>query len=254
MSTVEHTGERTGEPSVRAGGPGGTRAAVREGAGAMAPLVAGYVPFALVIGVAAGASPDPLAAWAGSLLIFAGSAHLLVIDLVGSGAGLWAAVTAAVVVNARLLVFSATLAPMWRNTSVLRRMAAAAVVIDPLWALTSRRMRQEGTMHVRRHYYAGAASVLLLGWTSAVAAGALLGGAVPDTGSGPAPLLQMCVPACLAAVVGPHLRTSSGARAVLAAVVVAWVGRDWPSGTGLLVAMAAAALAGSGMRRRGEDR
>ena len=109
-------------------------------------------------------------------------------------------------------------------------------------------------MHVRRHYYAGAASVLLVGWSGAVAAGAVFGRAAPDTGSGPAALLQMCVPACLAVVVGPHLRTSAGARAVLAAVVVARVGRDWPSGTGLLVAMAAAALAGSGLRRRGEDR
>lgn len=250
MSTVE----RSVEPSTRAGGARETRAALREGAAAMAPLVAGYVPFALVIGVAAGTSADPLAAWAGSVLIFAGSAHLLVIDLVGSGAGLWAAVATAVVVNARLLVFSATLAPLWRGASPVRRMVAAAFVIDPLWALTSRRMQQDGTVHAGRHYYAGAAVVLLLGWTTAVATGAVLGGTVPDTGSGPAALLQMCVPACLAAVVGPHLRTSAGARAVLAAVLVAWVGRDWPAGTGLLLAMAAAALAGSAPRRRGADR
>lgn len=250
MSTVEHTGE----PSLPTGSPRDTRAALREGAGAMVPFVAGYAPFALGIGAAAGTSPDPLAAWAGSVLIFAGSAHLLVIDLVGSGAGLWAAVATAVVVNARLLVLSATIAPLWRDTSTLRRMAAAAVVIDPLWALTSRRLQHEGTMHGHRHYYAGAAAVLLFGWSTAVAVGAVLGGSLADPASGPAALLEMCVPACLAAVVGPHLQTSAGVRAVVAAVVVAWVARDWPAGTGLLVAMSAAALAGCARHRREEDR
>ena len=124
-----------------------TRSDLREGALAMVPLAAGYAPFALAIGVAAGASRDPLAAWAGSLLMFGGSAQLLVIGLVDSGAGVWAAVAAAVVINARLLVFSATMAPVWRGASVLRRLAAAAVVIDPVWALTSRRLARPGTVH-----------------------------------------------------------------------------------------------------------
>ena len=236
-------------------GAGRRRRDLRDGALAMAPLAAGYVPFAIAIGMAAGASRDPLAAWAGSLLIFGGSAHLLVIDLVDSGAGLWAAVAAAVVINARLLVFSATLAPLWRGTSVVRRLLAAAVVIDPLWALVSRRAAQPGTAADHRRYYTGAASVLVLVWPAAVAAGVLLAGSAPAGGPGAAPagaasLLAMCVPACLAAVVGPHLRTSAGARAVLAAVLVGWVTRGWPDGTGLLTAMAAAALAGGGLRSR----
>ena len=67
-------------------------------------------------------------------------------------------------------------------------------------------------------------------------------------------LLQMCVPACLTAVVGPHLRTSAGARAVVAAVAVAWVGRDWPAGAAPLTAMLAAALAGTTFRRTGGER
>ena len=81
-----------------------------------------------------------------------------------------------------------------------------------------------------------------------------MGGRALGAGAGAAALLQMCVPACLAAVVGPHLRTSAGARAVLAAVVVAWVGRDWPAGTVPLAAMLAAALAGSTFGRTGGER
>jgi predicted branched-subunit amino acid permease len=226
---------------------------LRDGAVAMAPLAAGYAPFALAIGMAAGASRDPFAAWAGSLLIFGGSAQLLVIDLVDSGAGLWAAVAAAVVIQARLLVFSATLAPLWRGASVPQRLAAAAVVIDPLWALASRRATRSGSAPSQRLYYAGAAAVLACAWPAAMAAGVLVGGSASGTPPGTASagfgsLLGMCVPACLAAVVGTTLRTSAGTRAVLAAVLVGWFTRSWPDGAGLLVAMVAAGLAGTGPR------
>jgi len=241
-------------PQVRANDR--PRRDLRDGALAMAPLALGYAPFAIAIGMAAGASRDPLAAWAGSLLIFSGSAQLLVIDLVDSGAGLWAAVAAAAVINARLLVFSATLAPLWRGASVWQRLAAGAVVIDPLWALVSRRMAQSGgSARSHRLYYTGAASVLALSWPAATAAGVLLtvsatNGEPGLASTGAASLLAMCVPACLAAVVGPHLRTSAGARVVLVAVLVGWFARDWPDGAGLLAAMVAAGLAGTARRPR----
>ena len=182
--------------------------------------------------------------------MFGGSAQLLVIGLVGSGAGLWAAVAAAVVFNARLLVFSATLTPVWKGTSVPRRLIAAAVVVDPVWALTSRRVDQGGAAPAHRLYFAGTASLLVLAWPVAMGVGVVLGGSVPVGSWTAASLLPMSGAACLAAVIGPHLRTSSGARAILAAVVVGWVGRDWPAGSGLLVAMAAAGLAGAGLRPR----
>lgn len=187
-----------------------TTAAVRDGAAAMAAMGAGYVPFALVIGVAAGASVDPLAAWAGSVLVFAGSAHLLLIDLVSSGARPWAAVAAAVAVNARLLVFSATLAPLWRSAPLWRRLVAAAVVIDPVWALTSRRLHRGADDRTTRGFYAGAAGVLLLVWPSVMAAGAALGGALPATGSGAGEVL------CL--------RFVAGGAMMWAAVVAAGLG------------------------------
>lgn len=47
-----------------------------DGAIAATSLMLGYLPFAIMIGVAAGLSSDPLAAWAGSLLLFAGSSQL----------------------------------------------------------------------------------------------------------------------------------------------------------------------------------
>ena len=57
------------------------------GAMAMLPLLAGYVPFALVIGATAAELGSPLAGWAGSWLIYGGSVHLAALrTLDGAGA------------------------------------------------------------------------------------------------------------------------------------------------------------------------
>ena len=49
---------------------------VLAGAAAMAPLVVAYAPFALVIGSTVATLDQPVAGWAGSWLIYGGSAHL----------------------------------------------------------------------------------------------------------------------------------------------------------------------------------
>src|SRR5512139_549160 len=121
-----------------------TRGEFRRGAVTMAPLLLAYAPFAFLIGVTASASVAPAAAWSGSWLIFAGSAHLAAIQLVDAGAGVLVAAASALVINLRLALLSATLAPHWRGTRLLNRLAAAATVVDPVWMLASRRFAEPG--------------------------------------------------------------------------------------------------------------
>jgi len=83
------------------------------GARATVPFLVGLAPFGLSVGAAVGASADPLAAWTGTLLLYGGSAQLTVLQLLGSGAPVWTAVLVASLVNARLLVYSGALAPLW---------------------------------------------------------------------------------------------------------------------------------------------
>jgi predicted branched-subunit amino acid permease len=211
-----------------------------QGAATMLPLLVGYVPFALLIGVAAGGSTDPVAAWAGALLIFGGSAHLSVIELVGHGSGVAAAVGTGLLINARLAVYSASLMSLWRGAPLRHRLLAAAAVIDPMWLVARQRQDQPGTIDDRRAFFAGAAVILATGWSAIIGAGILLG-ARQDA----AAVLGFSTPLCLTAIVAPHLRTVGGARCVAAAGGVAAVTSSWPSGTGLLAAMAAGAAAGS---------
>ncbi|MFM2076504.1 MAG: hypothetical protein RJA49_394, partial [Actinomycetota bacterium] len=59
-----------------ADGPSPVVPATRAGMLAMLPLIAGYLPFALVVGAAVAEHGTPWAGWAGSWLIYGGSAHL----------------------------------------------------------------------------------------------------------------------------------------------------------------------------------
>jgi predicted branched-subunit amino acid permease len=216
-----------------------------KGASTMLPLLIGYLPLALAIGVAAGDSTSPLAASAGALLIFSGSAHLAVIELVRNGSGVAVAVGTGLLINARLTVYSVSLVPLWREAPLRHRLLAAAVVIDPMWLIARQRQAQPGTASERRAFFGGAAATLVAGWSAMIGAGTLLG-----TPRSAMSFLGICMPLCLSAIVVPHLRTAAGARCVCAAGVVAASTSSWPSGTGLLVAMAAGAAAGSSWPRQ----
>jgi predicted branched-subunit amino acid permease len=215
------------------------------GAQEMAPLIVGYLPFGLLLGAAIARSTEVWAAWSGTVPIYGGSAHLTLVEMLGSGAGLWAAVGAALLINARLLVYSSALIPLWGSAGGFARLLAAAVIIDPTWMMATRRAERGGILTERRAHFAGAAVVLTACWTVSVSVGVFLGGSPAVAGG-----LAIAAPLCLMVIVVPHLRTPGGLVAMVAAAAVTLATSSLPSGTRVLLAMAAAALCGALASRR----
>ena len=212
------------------------------------PLFAGYVPFACLVGVAVAGSTQPAAAWAGVWLIFAGSAHLTVIQLVDSGAGLLTAVTTALLVNARLMLLSATLAPYWRGTRIRSRLLAAATLVDPTWMLAAPRFARSPDAAAGRRFYFGASAALWVGWALAVTIGVAAGSVIPS-GAG----LDLLAPLCLMSIIAAPLRTARGAACVFAAAVTAVLCVRLPGALGLFASVAAGTAAAA-VRRAHERR
>ena len=74
------------------------------------PLSLPAVPFGFVVGLAIiEAGVNPVVGWSSSWVIFGGAAQLTLISLLGSGAAVTAAIGAALVVNARHLMYSCLL-------------------------------------------------------------------------------------------------------------------------------------------------
>jgi predicted branched-subunit amino acid permease len=215
---------------------------VRAGFLAMVPFVVGYAPFALVIGAAVADSADPVAGWSGSWLIYGGSAHLAVLRSLD--AGLLVAVAGGLLINARLLAYSASLAQRWRNQPRWFRIVAAAMVIDPTWVAADRHAATGASEAAQRRFFLTAGVVMGAGWSALIAVGAVAGGRLD------ALRLEVVVPLCLATMVGPMLRDRGGRAAVIAAASVATLGSRLPTGAVLLVAIAAGALAGAAFHGR----
>ena len=91
------------------------------GARDITPMVIGVLPLGLAIGVAISTSSIPaLAGWAAGPLIFGGAAQLMAVQLLDAGAAPAVIIVSALLVNSRIVMYSAAIAP-WFRTATLRQ-------------------------------------------------------------------------------------------------------------------------------------
>jgi len=206
------------------------------GAAAMAPFVIAYIPFAVVIGSTAATVDQPFAGWAGSWLIYGGSAHLAALQSLAAGSVVLAIVTG-LLVQARLLVYGAGVAPLWRDQPTWFRALAPAFLVDPTWALAARHAATDPTPGEQRRFFLGAGVTLGIGWSGAMAVGVLMGARIPHVG------FDLAAPLCLIALVGPRLRDRGHRVAAVSAALTFVPASGWPFGSGVLAAIVAGAVA-----------
>ncbi len=140
------------------------------------PVVAGAVPFGLLLGSAAakaGLSPLDMGLMSG--LIFAGSAQFVAVEMWGQGAAGAAVVGSVLMVNLRHLLMGATLAPRLRGEPPLRTGAALFLMTDELWALALRRGEA-----LTFAYWFGIGLSLYVAWLASTVAGTLAGALIAD--------------------------------------------------------------------------
>jgi predicted branched-subunit amino acid permease len=216
--------------------------AARSGVIEIAPLVVGFAPFALVVGTTIGASANKGAGIAGSWLIYGGSAQIATARTLESGGAVIAVLTA-LLINTRLLVYSASLSQMWHDQPRWFRVTAAPMIVDPVWAVAHARAQQPASAReIRAHYYA-AAITLFLAWSALIVVGVMLGSRL-DT-----PALAVAAPLCLLALAAPRLKDSHSRTVVIAAAAGAVVARSLPSGLPIFVAILVGCVAGRALDR-----
>ena len=143
------------------------------------PLYLPAIPFALVIGLAVIESGmNPLLGWSTSWIIFGGAAQLTLIALLGSGTAVAAAVTAAIVVNARHLMYSAALAPKFQEQPRWFRWVGPYVLIDQLFALVMLRLDDDAKSW--RTYYLTIGAFFWISWQVTIGIGLFVGPVIPN--------------------------------------------------------------------------
>jgi predicted branched-subunit amino acid permease len=201
------------------------------------PLLAGIAPFALVIGVATTHGADgALAGLSGGLLLFGGSAQLTALSLLAGGTSVFGAVTAIALINARLLVYSALLAPSFAGQPGWFRWCAPHFIVEPTYALTTARNDLADSRRFRSYWLAASAVVGVV-WCGTMALGAAAGPLVPH-----APAIAFLPIGAFLTMLAPLL---IGRPAIVAAITAAAVAAavPLPDDARVLVAIVAGSLA-----------
>lgn len=210
------------------------------GARAMAPWLLGVAPFGMVIGISAAKADIPILA--GVLtgpVIYSGSSQVATIELLDAGAAPIVVVGTALVINLRLILYSAGMAIHWRGTPWWWRAAAAYLLIDPSFAVGVDGYARWPERNRAHAYYLGGAVVLWLGWLAAILAGALAGARLPYWLH-----LEFVIPLYLIGEIVPKLRGAATRRTVVAATVAAVAAFVVPLHLGVVIAILAGLAAG----------
>lgn len=216
------------------------RQAFRHGLGAVAPMVAAIIPFGVTAGVAGLDAGLGAALTLGmSLIVFAGASQLASIQLIDAGAAAPLVVLTALIINLRMVMYSAHLAPHFRHVSAGGRSLMAYILTDQAYALTISRVMTRDADGFHHWFYFGVALPLWGVWQIATAFGYWAGTAMP-----PAWELGFIVPLIFLALLVMSITSRPGLIAALVAGGLSVLGRDLPAGLGLTLASLAGIIAG----------
>lgn len=193
-------------------------AMARAGARDITPMVVGVVPFGLALGAMIGStSIDTGAALASAPMILAGAAQLATLQMLEAGSSPAVIVVSALLVNLRLVLYSASLAPWFGGTRLRTRLLLAITVIDQTHLVAVPRFeRGDLGRRERVSYYTGASVWLVAAWLTSQYVAVLLGSGLPDSAR-----LDMAAPLALVGLIAKSVATRPAALAAAAAVAVA---------------------------------
>ncbi len=204
------------------------RSGFSQGVRDVIPLLLGMIPFGFIAGIAAVNAGLGLPEAVGlSAIVFAGTAQLAALDLIGRDAPVAVVVVTAVFINLRMLMYSASIAPHLQNLSSRVKATVAYLLTDQAYALAIARYRNaDPTVW----YYFGVAVTLWVVWQLTTIAGVLFGTTVPESVG-----LEFAVPLVFLALLIPAMEDGPTTVAGVLSGIVAVGTAGLPLNLGLLV-------------------
>lgn len=190
--------------------------------------------FGLVFGLAArNAGFSPIEAVASSVLVFAGASQFAAAGYIAAGLPWAPIVVLTFFLNARHMLYSASLAPRFREIPFAKRAVMSHVLTDEAFALSAAHFHRIGRLDIPGYWIAAVLGVFVP-WNIATIAGVLLGGAIPDPSRFG---LDIVFPAAMG---GLAVGLTTGRRELVAAGAGAIIG----TGMSLLIGPALGIIAG----------
>jgi 4-azaleucine resistance transporter AzlC len=208
-------------------------AAFASGAKAIVPVLFALIPFAVAFGATAmGSGLSSLEALAMSVFVFAGAAQLAAIPLISAGASVAIVVLTVLIVNLRMTLYSASLAPHFRRLSAGWKGLLSYLLTDQAYAATITRFDEGQTREPdKRWYFLGVALAIWVTWQVATMLGVFLGAWASEGWS-----LDFVLPLIFIALAVPAIKDRTTTAAAISAGVAAVFAAAMPLNLGLITA------------------
>lgn len=221
------------------------RTALRAGAIAVLPIGIGVIPFGLIYGVsAADAGLSAPLAIGMSILVFAGAAQLATVQLLTEGAAAAVIIGTGLVINARIMMYSASLEPHFRQLPRGGKAFLAYLITDQAYGVSIAHYAEDDDVPSKGWYFLGAAMSLWLIWQTTTVIGFVLGAQVPEAWS-----LDFAIPLVFLALVIPTIKDRSTAAAAAAGAILAVALAGAPLNLGLTLAAVSGVAVGYAVER-----
>lgn len=212
----------------------------RRGMRAALPLAVTALPFGLVYGVVvAESSISPWVGLAGSWLILAGAAQISMVELLDAGAAWPVVIGTALVINTRMALYSAALAPAFSAFDRRWRWSLPYLLTDQAAVVSITEFERRRDPRERRVFYTAAALLIAGFWWGGSVAGVLAGESIPEETD-----IGFAVPAMFIALLVPSLSNRPTVIAAVTAGAVSVAGAGLPSGVNITLAALAGIAAG----------
>lgn len=217
------------------------------GARDVSPILLGVIPFGLITGVVGvNIGLSELETMGTSLIIFAGASQLVAMQLMAEHASLAVVILTGLVINARMLMYSASIAPHLNGMHPLKKAFLAYGLTDQAYAVSITRFDRDDCDGLNKPlYYLGTAVVMWFAFNLTTGIGAYLGAVIPADLN-----LEFSIPLTFIALVVPAIKDRPTLVAAGIAGVISLAASELPYNLGLMLAALTAIIAGYSIERR----
>ncbi|HCD3712649.1 TPA: AzlC family ABC transporter permease [Klebsiella pneumoniae] len=204
------------------------------------PLCIGDFPFSFIVGalsVSAGMSVWQSTAW--SAIVIAGSAQMLALNMLKTGATLGVIIFTTLIINLRHVLYSASISGTVREASFFKKCFMSYALTDEVYATTVKEM--EGNKKEKYLFYGSAMITFWAIWVLADFLGALVGASFPHIEKYG---LDFAMVAAFIAIVVPQIKSQACTVAAVVAAVSGVLLVVLPYSLGIVVASVLGVFAG----------
>lgn len=204
------------------------------------PVTLGIIPFAVVFGVSAiEIGVSTIEGLGMSMIMFAGAAQLVTLELLKTDALAWVIVLSALVVNLRFIIYSASLSTHFKHLPLAHRLLASYMVTDQPYAMAIAYFNENPDDPHKYWYYIGHGISLWVTWVAGTAVGLLMGPIIPESWS-----LGFVIPLMFIGIVTPTIKNWAYLNAAVVSGVSVIALQPLPNNLGLMVAIVLGIVAG----------